>query len=200
MSSRSIRCAVLAGIDRIISRQARLWRRRTFRESGTSHWLIGPLTSGERFMVDAFRFWKWCRMTSRPALPSLHQKLAPAGGEMLAVPLHDIFRLISDLCACTRHAGVAGTPVLSSDEVALLTLLHAGTARGSPPEPAPSDGDLPPLLLVAGWAVRRQLAAELGLRVMSAEDHRERALVLWRPAGLPLACPAGGRLTSRKLL
>ena len=83
---------------------------------------------------------------------------------MLAVPLHDYFRLISDLCACTRHAGVAGTRTLSSDEVVLLTLLHAGKARGSRPEPAPPGDALLPLLLVAGWAVRRQIAAELGLR------------------------------------
>ena len=117
---------------------------------------------------------------------------------MLAVPLHDYFRLISDLCACPRNVGVAGTRILGSDEVALLTLLHAGTARGSPPEPAPSDGDLPPLLLVAGWAVRRQLAAELGLRFMSAGDHRERALVLWKPAGMPLPGPASGHRLHRR--
>lgn len=199
MSPRTIRCAVLAGIDCIISRQARLWRRRTFRESGTSHWLIAPLTSGERFMVGAFRFWKWCRTTSRPALPSLHQRLAPAGGAMLAVPLHDYFRLISDLCVCTRPAGVAGARILGSDEVALLTLLHAGTARGSRPEPAPPGDALLPLLLVAGWAVRRQLAAELGLRLVSAADHRERALVLWKAAGMPLPGPVRGGWASQTL-
>jgi hypothetical protein len=199
MSPRSIRCAVLNEIDCIVSSPVRLWRRRTFRESGTSHWLIAPLTSGERFMVGAFRFWKWCRMTSRPALPSLHQRLAPTGGAMLAVPLHDYFRLISDLCACTRHAGVAGTRTLGSDEVVLLTLLHAGTACGSRPESAPPGDALLPLLLVAGWAVRRQLVAELNLRLMSAEDHRERALVLWKPAGTLLPGPASGGRASQTL-
>ena len=118
---------------------------------------------------------------------------------MLAVPLHDFFRLISDLCACTRHAGVVGARMLSSDEVALLTLLHAGTPRDSCPEPAPPDDALLPLLGVAGWAVRRQLAAELGLRFMSTEDHRRRALVLWKPAGMPLPGPASGRRASQKL-
>ena len=199
MSPRSIRCAVLAEIDCIVSRPARLWRRRTFRESGTSHWLIAPLTSGERFMVGAFRFWKWCRMTSRPPLPGLHQKLAPAGGAMLAVPLHDFFRLISDLCVCTRQAGGSGARILGSDEVTLLTLLHAGTLRDSCPEPTPPRGALPLLLLVAGWAVRRQLAAEFGLRFISAEDQRARALVLWKPAGMPLPGPASGHRISRKL-
>ncbi len=96
---------------------------------------------------------------------------------MLAVPLHDFFRLISDLCVCTRQAGGSGAHILGSDEVMLLTLLHAGTLRDSCPEPTPPRGALPLLLLVAGWAVRRQLAAEFGLRFISAEDHRARALV-----------------------
>ena len=118
---------------------------------------------------------------------------------MLAVPLHDFFRLISDLCACPRHTGAAGTRILGSDEVVLLTLLHAATPRDSCPEPAPPGGALLPLLLVAGWAVRRQLANELGLRFTSTEDHRERALMLWKPAGMLLPGPASGRRASQTL-
>lgn len=118
---------------------------------------------------------------------------------MLALPLHDFFRLISDLCACSRHAGVVDARILSSDEVVLLTLVHAGTAREPCPEPASPGGALLSLLRVAGWAVRRQLAAELGLRFMSTEDHRERALALWKPGHMPPPGLAGERQASQTL-
>lgn len=166
MSPRSIRCAALAQIDRIVSPGARRWRTRVFRESGTSHWLIAPLSGAERFAVGAFRFWKWCRATAIPTLPNLHRRLAPAGGAMLAVPMDDLFRLISDFCACAGPGGEAGY-VLGSDEVTLLTLLHAGIEPDPRFRRAQPGSTLVALLIIGGWAVRRQMAVEFGLTFRS---------------------------------
>lgn len=186
MSPHSIKCAALAQIDGMVSPEARLWRRRMFRDSGTSHWLSRPLSGTERFMVGAFRFWKWSRATNSATLPSLHSRLAPAGGTMLAVPFNDFFRLISDFCACSRLPVDTGGRILRSDEVTLLTLLHAHAPRPrQPTQPAAPTEALSPLLLVAAWAVRQQLAAELGLRFGPTPNHEPARLTAPGPSGLP---------------
>ena len=198
MSPHSIKCAALAQIDGMVPSEARLWRRRMFRESGTSHWLTRPLSSADRFIVGAFRFWKWCRATNGATLPSLHCRLAPAGGTMLAVPFDDFFRLISDFCACSRLPAEAGGRILKSDEVTLLTLLHAHTLRPRQPhQPAAPTEALSPLLLVAAWAVRRQLAAELGLRFGPTPNQEAARLEAPGPSGLPrlAADPSAGGFT-----
>lgn len=162
--TRSIRCSTLERLDLWLPRGVSLWRRHAFRASGARHHLSAPLSSAEQFTVGAFRFWKWCRQASQRPLPSLHQRLAPAGGAMLAVPLHDFFTLIASRCTCTRDTADFKEKVLMSDEVIALTLLHAaGDARPLRPETV-ARWTPRSLLLVAAWAVRFQLASELGLK------------------------------------
>lgn len=161
--TRSIRCSTLERLDLWLPRGVSHWRRHAFRESGARHHLSAPLSSAEQFTVGAFRFWKWCRRASQRPLPSLHQRLAPAGGAMLAVPLNDFFTLIASRCTCTRDTADFKEKVLMSDEVIALTLLHAaGDARPFRPETV-ARWTPRSLLLVAAWAVRHQLASELGL-------------------------------------
>ncbi|MDK2767989.1 MAG: hypothetical protein KYX69_09765 [Sphingomonas sp.] len=150
-------------IDSIVPLGTQRWRRQAFLESGAHHWLVVPLAGAERFAVGAFRFWKWCRMTASSPLPNLHRRLAPVGGAMLAVPLDDLFGLIADFCACARAASGTSDRILGSDEVTLLTVLHAGTEPDDRLVQAPQDTTRAALLLIAGWSVRHEMASELGL-------------------------------------
>lgn len=119
-------------------------------------------TSGaETFVLGALHFWKGCRRARRPALPALHQRLASVGALMLAVPLDDFFRL------CTiRRAGVSGLGKNFSmpNDAVVLSLLHDADERRMRLEGFNSEWTSKSLLLLSAWAVRRQIADEIGLR------------------------------------
>ena len=69
---------------------------------------------------------------------------------MLAVPVDDLFLLISDFCVCRDPVREAGDRILGSDEVTILTLLHAGIAPDAPLRQAQPGWALSSLLLISG--------------------------------------------------
>lgn len=128
------------------------------------------MSSAAAFVLRELRFWSASRRSQRPTLPALHRRLGAIGVPMLAVPLDDFFRL----CANRQTGDVAsGQDKGSSIGVLVLSLLRAADERwmrlqGRRPTWASNS-----LLLLAAWAVRRQIADELGLRFGAADETKD---------------------------
>lgn len=126
------------------------------------HESLMSLSKAETVTVGAFRFWKWCRMTRQPTVPGLYRRLVAPGGAMLAVSFDAFFRLIAAPCVCTCDTTEAKVNVLAEDEAAVLELLHAAAVPPKHHE-IQTERCSASVVLLAAWAVRRQLASELGL-------------------------------------
>lgn len=122
---------------------------------------MDPANGPEAFVLGALHFWRACRRARRPTLPALHRRLASAGALMLAVPLDDFF----GLCAARRtdEAGRGGNG-RTRDDAAVLSLLRAADQSRLRLDRSRPDWTPGSLLLLSAWAVRRQIAGELGLR------------------------------------
>lgn len=119
------------------------------------------MSGAETFVLCALHFWKGCRRARQPTLPALHQRLATVDAPMLAVPLDDFFRL----CTNQRTSKSSRFENRSmGDDVVVLSLLQAVDERRMPLEAFNSAWTPKSLLLLSAWAVRRQIAGEMGLR------------------------------------
>lgn len=132
----------------------------------TLHKMDSVGMNGARDLVlKELRFWSASRRLQQPTLPELHRRLCTINVPMLAVPLDDFFWLCAHRQADEKASGQdrsssIGTLVLSllqaADDQWMLLCKHHQTWTSNS------------LLLLAAWAVRRQIAEELGLRFNAA--------------------------------
>ncbi|MBF5092273.1 hypothetical protein F1640_20320 [Novosphingobium sp. NBM11] len=117
----------------------------------------------EKIVLVALRLWKMRRAERLATLPELHQRLAPLGGAMLAVPLDDFFKQITAWRKCPHKSNIRYSDQLTCDEVATLDLLQAADVRfAEMPQMGPK-WDLTQMLVLSAWILRRLFTTELGL-------------------------------------
>ena len=93
---------------------------------------LGELSPADKLIIGASRLWKLLRAENAATLPGLHGRLAPVGGDMLAVPLDDFFKQIAAWCICPHGSRIRHSDQLSCVEVATLDLLHAACSSDLP--------------------------------------------------------------------
>lgn len=125
---------------------------------------LHKLNVAEQLVIGALRLWKVRRAERSATLPELHQRLAPIGGAMLALPLDDFFKQIVAWRNCPHRSRSRYSDELVCDEVATLDLLHAAEGRFAEVREMGSNWNASPLLLISAWILGRQFTTELGLR------------------------------------
>lgn len=125
---------------------------------------LDKLGAAEKLVLDTLRRWKMRRAERLATLPELHERLAPLGGAMLAVPLDDFFKQITPWRNCPHKANIRYSDQLICDEVATLDLLQTADDRFAQSSRIGSAWDAARLLLLSAWILRRQFTTELGLR------------------------------------
>lgn len=123
---------------------------------------LGELHAADKLVIGALRLWKLLRAENAATLPGLHRRLAPAGGEMLAVPLDDFFKQIAAWRSCPHGSRIWHSDRLLCDEVATLGLLHAACSSDLPTGCSKWDGSS--LRILSAYVLGLQFATELKLR------------------------------------
>eukprot|EP00456_Euglypha_rotunda_P023484 TRINITY_DN19490_c0_g1_i12.p1 TRINITY_DN19490_c0_g1~~TRINITY_DN19490_c0_g1_i12.p1 ORF type:complete len:136 (+),score=3.70 TRINITY_DN19490_c0_g1_i12:202-609(+) len=123
---------------------------------------LDELNAADKLIIGALRLWKLLRVENAATLPGLHGRLAPVGGDMLAVPLDDFFKQVAAWCICPHGSRIRHSDQLSCDEVATLDLLHA--ACSSELHTGCSEWNGSSLRTLSAYVLGLQFAIELKLR------------------------------------
>jgi hypothetical protein len=123
---------------------------------------LGELNAADKIVIGALRLWKLLRAENAATLPGLHRRLAPAGGDMLALPLDDFFKQVSAWRSCTHGSGIWHSDSLLCDEVAILGLLHAACSSDLPTCCSKWDGSS--LRILSAYVLGQQFSSELELQ------------------------------------
>lgn len=140
------------------------------------------LTSLELLLVRLLRRWSAARTLEQNALVAITRMAADAGEPVVvAVALHSLLQ-ITEGCLCRPlEAGCHGSPTLSRDEKALLTMLAAAPAVSGPLASTQIPHGLPGVLCWAVASLREVLGDRLppvrmpvhGCPFASADEHAQ---------------------------
>lgn len=135
---------------------------------------LDRLSAADKLVLVTLRLWKIRRAERSDTLPELYERLAPLGGDMLAVPLDDFFKQITAWRDCPHKSNIRYSDQLTCDEVATLDLLRAADACFAEMRRVGPKWDHKQLLVLSAWVLRRQFATELGICFESSANLQPR--------------------------